>query len=98
MASLTARTGSAARCEYFSVVALINFEGSNASCVVNGSVLISLDRLVVFAFECRELNIDPGLVASDLFLISYGVGFAQPGPTWQTVYTVALEDAINTCI
>ena len=61
------------------IVTLIDFEGSDAGRIINSSVLIALDRLVVFAFECQELNIDLDLVTGNLLLISDGVDFAQPG-------------------
>ena len=55
------------------IKALIDFEGPDAGCIINGSVLVTLDRFVVFAFECQELHIDLDLVAWNLLLISDGV-------------------------
>ncbi len=51
------------------IVTLIDLEGPDAGCIINGSVLVTLDRLVVFALEYQEFNIDVRLVG---FL---GIGF-----------------------
>ena len=79
------------------IVALIDFESPDAGCIVNGGVLITLDRFVIFVREGQELNIDLDLVAGDLFLIPDGVNFAQPRSAWQLAYPIAFEDTINTC-
>jgi hypothetical protein len=80
------------------VVTLIDFERPDTGCIVNGGVLVTLDRLVVFVFECQELNINLDLVTGDLLLIPDGVDFAQPGPLRQATGTVALENAVDPCI
>ena len=60
------------------IVALIDFEGSDAGGIIDGGVLITLGRFVIFVFECQELHIDLYLVAWNLFLIFNGLNLAQP--------------------
>ena len=62
-------------------VALVDFEGPDAGCVVNGGVLITLDGLLVFIFEYQKLNINLNLMPRDLPLVTNGMDFAKPGAT-----------------
>ena len=66
------------------VVTFKDFEGSDARCIVDGRVLITLDRFVVFALESQELNVNLNLMARNLLLISDGMDFAQPGSSRQS--------------
>ena len=79
------------------IVTLIDFERSDAGGIINSSVLVTLDWLVVFAIECQELYFDLDLVARNLFLVSDSVDFAQPDAPWQRAYPITFADSINTC-
>ena len=63
------------------VVTLVDFEGSDARCIVDGGVLITLDGLLVFVFEYQKLNVNLNLMARNLFLVTNGMDFAKPGAT-----------------
>jgi hypothetical protein len=77
-------------------VALIDFEGSDAGGIVDGRVLITLDRFFVFALKSQELNINLDLMARHLLLVSLGVNFAQPGAARKSADAIALQNAVNT--
>lgn len=64
---------------------LMDLQRPDTCCVINGGVLITLDRFVVFTFECQKLGIELDLVAGDLLLISDGMDFAKPGPPRKAV-------------
>ena len=66
------------------VVTLIDFEGSDARCIVDGGILVTLDGFVVFALESQELYVNLNLMARNLLLVPDGVDFAKPGSPWQT--------------
>ena len=57
---------------------LIDFEGPDARCIINSGVLITLDALLVFVFECQKLNVNLNLMARNLLLVPDGVDFAKP--------------------
>ena len=60
------------------IVSFIDFYSPDADCILNGGVLVTLDRFAIFVFECQELHIDLYLVAWNLFLIFNGLNLAQP--------------------
>ena len=60
-------------------MALIDFEGPDAGGIVDGCVLISFDRFVVFALESQELNINLNLMPRNLFLVTRG---REPCAAW----------------
>jgi hypothetical protein len=80
------------------IVPLKDFEGPDASGIINGGVLVALDRLVVFVIECQELDISLDLTARNLTLTSDGMNFAQPGPSWKAVEAIAFEDAVDASV
>ena len=65
-------------------VALIDFKSHDARCIVDGRVLVTLDRFVVFVLECQKLNNNLNLMTRNLLLISDGMDFAQPGSSRQS--------------
>lgn len=77
------------------IMALIDFEGSNASSIINGGILVACDRHVVFAFECQKLHIKLNLMTRNLFLVPYGVNFAKASTVRRTTYPIAFEDAVD---
>ena len=58
------------------VVTLMDFDGSDARWMVDGRVLVTLDRLIVCVFECQKLNINLNLMTRNLLSISDGMDFA----------------------
>ena len=65
-------------------VAFLDFECPDASGIINSGVLITLDALLVFVFECQKLNVNLDLVASLLLLITNSISFAKPGAAQYT--------------
>ena len=76
-------------------MALIDFEGPDAGGIVDGGILVALDGLLVFVFECQKLNINLNLMPRNLFLVTLGVDFAKPGSPWQTTCPIAFNDALD---
>ena len=64
-------------------VALVDFKGPDAGGIINSGVLITLDGLLVFVFECQKLNFNLNLMTRNLFLVSDGVNFAKPRTPWK---------------
>jgi hypothetical protein len=58
-------------------VAVVDLERSDAGRIINGGVLVALDRLAVFSLKGQELDVDLDLMARNLLLISLGVDFAD---------------------
>lgn len=63
--------------------------------VVDGDVLVALDRFSVFAVELQELDVDLDLMARHLLLIALGVDLADQCSARQTAQPMALENAID---
>jgi len=51
------------------IVPVVDFQGPDACGVVDGGVLVTLDRSAIFAFERQELDVDLDVVPWDPFLI-----------------------------
>ena len=77
------------------VVALIDFECSDAGGIVDGRALVSFDRFVVFTLESQKLNINLNLMTRHLLLVTLSVDFAEPCAAWKPADAIALEDTIN---
>jgi hypothetical protein len=80
------------------IVALIDFESSDARCIVDGGVLVTFDRFVVFVLERQELNVNLNLMARNLLLVPDRMNFAKPGAARQAIGAIALENAVNASI
>ena len=76
----------------------IDFERSNACCIIDCSILKPAHFLTAFSFESQKLNVDLYMMPWHLLLISFGVQFPHSCASRQSVETVALEDAVNSCV
>lgn len=75
------------------VVPVVDLEGPDAGGIVNGSVLVTFDRLPVFSLKDQELDVNLDLVAGNLSLVASGVDLAEPCPPRESVQAIPLENA-----
>ncbi len=61
----------------FPRVSGINLQRSDASCVVDGCVLVALQPATTFVFESQKLNINLDVMAWNLFLIPLVGGYGS---------------------
>ena len=73
-------------------VPAVDLESPDTGGVVDGGVLIALDRLSVFSPEDQELDVNLDLVAWHLLLVAGCVDLAEPCSPRQAVQAIALED------
>jgi hypothetical protein len=73
-------------------VPVVDLESHDAGGIVDGGVLIALDRLPVFSSEDQKLDVDLDLMAWNLLLVTSGVNLAKPCSPRQPVQAIALED------
>ena len=76
-------------------MSVIDFERSDAGRIVNGGVLVALDRLSVFALEGQELDVDLDLVTGNFLLIPLGLDFADARAERKLVQAMPPEDALD---
>ena len=58
------------------VVTPKDFKGSDARCMVDRRLQVTLDRLILSVFECQILNVNLNLITKNLLSISDGMDFA----------------------
>jgi hypothetical protein len=73
-------------------VPAVDLESPDTGGVVDGGVLIALDRFSVFSSEDQELEVKLDLVAWHLLLVAGCVDLAEPCSPQQPVQAIALED------
>ena len=76
-------------------MSVIDFERSDTGRIINGGVLVALDRLSVFIVEGQRLDVDLDLMARDLVLIPLGVDLADARPARKPVQAMPPENAID---
>jgi len=64
-------------------VPAVDLESPDAGSIIDCGILITLDRLAVFALERQELDIDLDLVTWNLLLVSGRMDLAEPCSPWE---------------
>lgn len=72
-------------------MSFINLECANPCCVISCGVLKAAHLLTHFTNESQELNVHLNVVTRDLFVVAFGMDFAQPGSTRKPINAVAFE-------
>src|SRR5580704_6112468 len=70
-------------------VPVVDLERPDAGRIINGGVLVALDRLAVFSLKDQKLHVDLDLVPGDLLLIALGVDFTNPRAARKPVQAIA---------
>src|SRR5580704_16487103 len=76
-------------------VPVVDLERPNAGRIINGGVLVALDRLAVLSVKDQELDVDLDLVPGDLLFIALSVDLANPRAARKPVQAIAPENAID---
>ena len=76
-------------------VPVVDLERPDAGRIINGDVLVALDRLAVFSLKDQKLHVDLDLVPGDLLLIALGMDLTNPRATRKPVQAIAPENAID---
>ena len=76
-------------------VPVVDLERPDAGRIINGGVLVALDRLAVLSVKDQELDVDLDLVPGDLLFIALSVDLATPRAARKPVQAIAPENAID---
>ena len=76
-------------------VPVVDLERPDAGRIINGGVLVALDRLAVFSLKDQKLHVDLDLVPGDLLLIALGMDLTNPRAARKPVQAIAPENAID---
>ncbi len=75
------------------IVPVVDFQGAHTGGVIDGRVLIALDRLCVFAIELQELHLDLDLMSGHLLLVALDVDLADARASRQTAQSMSVHGA-----
>lgn len=72
-------------------VLFVDFQGANAGCVIDCSILEPACLLALFSDESQELDVHLDMMTRNLFVIAFGMNFAKTRSAREPIQAIALE-------